>query len=550
MKPLTHIALALALFGGQANAQLMSTAPRGPAVVVDDAEVLDEATRAFRQAVRLRLEEDLATSLSASQREQFTRFADDLETTFRSEVERRLVDLRGDGILSSTEVSLSLEPLWENSTAALDTAISALRQGHRISPTKDDYDSASAYYRSLLSYTFAERNDWSDWGWLVLAILLSLSAAWGLHRGALSISRRLQTADYIWSARVMRSTAGPLYVTAVLCGLYFGLQSIWLPGLATVAVPQTLVIGLFISLFWLGWQLCGPIATGLGTLFNRSYAAQIDEHVLAVIARLLRVALVMLLGGIVLRGVLQTSISSMIASLGAVALVLAIALRGPMQNLVASLTIFADKPFRIGDMVVLDNPHSERDWGWIEDVGVRSTKFRSLDGHQVSIPNQELLDEPIVNISARPYIRRRFHLGLVYGTEPEKVSQAIEILEDILEDHEGQPEDWPAHVVFEDFGAYDLRLLVQYCYEPPDFWKSLAFDSRVNLEILRRFNEAEIEFAFPTETQIHKEGEGWGSSLPEESVGEPSTAEPRDSRSDEGAARTRDESTEPVAGDP
>ena len=78
--------------------------------------------------------------------------------------------------------------------------------------------------------------------------------------------------------------------------------------------------------------------------------------------------------------------------------------------------------------------------------------------------------------------------------------RAVEILKDILENHEGMTPDRPPRVVFNEFLDAALNILVIYWYSPPNHWDFMALNQRINLEILRRFNDEGIEFAFPTQT--------------------------------------------------
>jgi len=100
--------------------------------------------------------------------------------------------------------------------------------------------------------------------------------------------------------------------------------------------------------------------------------------------------------------------------------------------------LFVDKPFEMGDRIVVNGYD-----GPVEEVGLRSTRIRTLDGHLVTIPNGELAHEKIQNISKRPFLKRVANITVTYDTPPEKVERAVEILQDILDDHEGMSSDWP-----------------------------------------------------------------------------------------------------------
>jgi MscS family membrane protein len=136
----------------------------------------------------------------------------------------------------------------------------------------------------------------------------------------------------------------------------------------------------------------------------------------------------------------------------------------------------------------------------VEEVGFRSTKIRTLAGHLVTVPNDKAATSVVENIGRRPYIRRLFNVTITYDTPPDKVERAIKIIEEILANHEGMHPDFPPRVFFSDFNDASLNILVIYWYHPPEYWEFLAFSQKVNMRILRAFNEEGIEFAFPTQT--------------------------------------------------
>ena len=176
-------------------------------------------------------------------------------------------------------------------------------------------------------------------------------------------------------------------------------------------------------------------------------------------------------------------------------LAFALAAQDTLKNFFGSLALFTDKPFQIGERVIIDG-HD----GPVEDVGLRSTRIRTLDGHLVTIPNGELARMTVQNIGKRPYIRRLFNIGITYDTSPEKVEKAVKIIKEILKGHEGMNPEFPPRVFFDKFNSDSLNILVIYWYHPPEYWDFMRFSEKVNLEILNRFNSAGIDFAFPTQT--------------------------------------------------
>lgn len=194
-------------------------------------------------------------------------------------------------------------------------------------------------------------------------------------------------------------------------------------------------------------------------------------------------------------------LTSVIASLGVGGLAVALAGQDAIKNFFGSLIIMADKPFKLGERITVDG-HD----GPVESVGLRSTRIRTLAGHLVTIPNGELANKSIQNIGRRPYIRRLFNVTITYDTPPEKVDRALEIIRDILKDHEGMNSEFPPRIFFNDFNSDSLNIIVIYWYHPPDYWAFLAFGEKVNKEILTMFNKEGIDFAFPTQT-VHLAGD-------------------------------------------
>jgi MscS family membrane protein len=214
-----------------------------------------------------------------------------------------------------------------------------------------------------------------------------------------------------------------------------------------------------------------------------------------VIRKSLRITVVILVLVQIIQILSDKPITSIIAGLGIGGIAIALAAQDSIKNIFGSLVLFTDKPFELGDRVVVDG-HD----GPIEEVGLRSTKIRTLDGHLVTVPNGELANKTIQNIGKRPYIKRIADITITYDTPPEKVDRALEILKELLGNHEGMKEDFPPRIFFNDFNAASLNLRVMYWYHPPDYWAYMDFTERFNKEVFRCFNEEGIDFAFPTQT--------------------------------------------------
>ena len=250
----------------------------------------------------------------------------------------------------------------------------------------------------------------------------------------------------------------------------------------------TVAIGYF--LYWLA-----DIPAEWFSRFAQRTENTLDDMIAPIIKKSLRVTIVILIAVQIAQILSDKPITSIIAGLGIGGLAVALAAQDSLKNFFGSIILFVDKPFEIGNRIVVDSQD-----GIIETVGMRSTKIRTLDGHLVTIPNGELANKMIRNIGKRPFIKRTANITITYDTPPEKIDRALEIIKEMLSNHEGMNEDFPPRVYFSDLNADSLNIMVIYWYHPADYWAYMDFSEGFNKELFRRFNEEGIDFAFPTQT--------------------------------------------------
>ena len=199
---------------------------------------------------------------------------------------------------------------------------------------------------------------------------------------------------------------------------------------------------------------------------------------------------------LVVRVATDTQPAEILAMIGIGGLALGLASQDTVKNFFGTAMLVIDRPFSVGDIVDIGTGTPAT----VVDIGLRSTRLRTIEDHEISIPNADLANRIITTISAREKIRRVMNLGLTYDTPPEKIEEAVEIVKSVLKDS-GKLEAGSAPVVFfSDFTDSTLNIRVAYAFSEPDVGAANAFAHFVNLEILRRFNAAGICFAFPTQT--------------------------------------------------
>lgn len=192
-------------------------------------------------------------------------------------------------------------------------------------------------------------------------------------------------------------------------------------------------------------------------------------------------------------------VNTLLAGLGISSLAVALALQNILGDLFASLSIVFDKPFEIGDFIIVD-----QHVGTVEHVGLRTTRIRSLSGEQLVFANNDLIKSRIRNYKRMAERRVVFSVGVTYGTPREQVARIADTIRGIVEAEEKVRFD-RSH--FKEFGAFSLNFETVYWVLEPDYTLYMDIQQRINLGIMDAFQSDGIEFAFPTQTLFLEGGE-------------------------------------------
>lgn len=202
--------------------------------------------------------------------------------------------------------------------------------------------------------------------------------------------------------------------------------------------------------------------------------------------------LVWIIGIITALSHVGVNISALLGTLGIGGIAFALAAQDTVKSIFGAFTILTDRPFNIGDIVRIDSHE-----GTIIDVGIRSTKMRNYDKRIITFPNYKIMDASIINISAEPMRRIVTKLGLTYDTTPEKMQEALEILRIIP----AKVENASTKEVIANFTEFaDSALVITFTFFIEKKGNNQKVTSDVYMEILKDFNKAGLNFAFPTQT--------------------------------------------------
>ena len=185
------------------------------------------------------------------------------------------------------------------------------------------------------------------------------------------------------------------------------------------------------------------------------------------------------------------NISAVVASLGIGGVAVALASQGVLQDLFSYFSILLDRPFELGDFIIVGDY-----LGTVEYVGIKTTRLKSISGEEIIIANTDLTGSRIRNFKRMKQRRIVSQFGVVYETSPEQLAEIPKIIKRIIENNKNVIFD-RAH--FLSYSAYSLDFEIVYFVESNDYNVYMDARQQINLQIKAEFAKHHIEFAYPTQ---------------------------------------------------
>ena len=328
--------------------------------------------------------------------------------------------------------------------------------------------------------------------WLVTLGVAAVAAA-ALHLVVKVLLARVQRlasrTDMPYDDAVVGALRGTRWFFVIAVAVRLGSRGLALPDLADVWLDR---IVLFAVLLQVGLWVSSWAEQVLDAWRRHRYAD--DAEALSSYNLFRYAALVVVWGSVVLLFLdnAGVDVTALVAGLGVGGIAIALAIQSILGDLFASLSIVLDKPFLVGDFLIVDDK-----MGTVESIGLKTTRLRSLSGEQLVFANSDLLKSRIRNYGRMEERRAVFAFGVVYGTDPAKLRAIPGIVREAIEAQENTRFD-RSH--FKGFGDSSLDFETVYYMTVPDYNAYMDVQQAINLALFERFSEEGIEFAFPTRT--------------------------------------------------
>lgn len=351
--------------------------------------------------------------------------------------------------------------------------------------------------------SFVQLTAYELWGNSVLSWLIGFGISAGMFVAALMAQRIAVRRIHAWSARtttklddLMARIVERTSTLFLLVGsLYIGSLALALPEPAERVRRVVFVIAAAVQIAIWGHQLVGY---GIEVFIRRRQgaAAEPDPAMVAGMGIARFILMVLMYAVVVLFAAdnLGIDITAMIAGLGIGGIAIALAVQSILGDLFASLSIVLDKPFMVGDFIIVGDK-----MGTVEKIGIKTTRVRALSGEQLIFANSDLLASRIQNFRRMNERRVTFTVGVVYQTPLEKIKLIPQIITSAVK---AQPRTRFDRSHFRGFGPSSLDFETVYFVADRDFNIYMDIQQAINLELVRRFEDENIAFAYPTQTVI------------------------------------------------
>jgi len=327
----------------------------------------------------------------------------------------------------------------------------------------------------------------------ILAALFIAKVVFKMFKGA--VRRATKKTKTQLDDIIVDSIEEPIVFAIAIIGIYFALNFLTIPESILGVLNKILMVLVYIDVTWLFARTAGQIINKLLSPLVHKSQPELGEHFTYLLNRLIKIA-IWVVGIVFIISNLGYNVSTLIAGLGIGGVAIAFAVKDILSNMFGGVTVITDMPFKVGDRIRIEGID-----GNVTEIGLRSTKIKSLDGTQYIVPNSKVTSTIIENVSREKARKVKMTIGLEYDTSNKKLDEAKDIIRDIVKKNKATEDK--SLVYFTNFGDSALEVLVIYYIK--DLKKILSTKDEINMQIKERFEKKKINMAFPTHTVYVKE---------------------------------------------
>ncbi len=287
---------------------------------------------------------------------------------------------------------------------------------------------------------------------------------------------------------ILKNIKKPIYFFVILIGTYYGLEFLTI---LNPYSPELTLIFTLAEILLVTFVITRIINVVIAWYAERGARQKMSEHILFVMKKIINVV-IFILAFLVILDVVGIDITGIAVGLGVGGIAIAFALQNVLSDVFSAFSIYFDKPFEIGDFIIVGNYA-----GTVKKIGMKSTRVQLLQGEELVLSNRELTSTSVRNFKKMKKRRISFHFGVTYSTPSKKLEKIPDMVKKIVNSQELAEAD---RVHFTEFGDFSLNFEVVFYMKKGDYVLYRDTQQQINFAIKSAFEKEGIEMAFPTQT--------------------------------------------------
>ncbi len=328
----------------------------------------------------------------------------------------------------------------------------------------------------------------------ILILILFITAGWIVyHIFEKFLAKWAKKTKTKLDDEILANIKAPVYAFVILLGAFYSLGSLSVLQpygdllSAAFKVAQIALVALIII------RILNVLIAWYGER-SKKRGKSMSDHLLFIMKKILQI-IVVIFAFLAVLAAFNVDLTGAMVGLGVTGIVIGFALQNILGDFFSAFTIYFDKPYEVGDFIIIGE-----DMGVVKKIGIKSTRLQTLQGEELVVSNNDMINSRIHNYKKMKKRRIVFTFGVIYGTPLTKLKRIPEIIKDIVNTKNIEHVDTLDRVHFKKFGDFSLNFEVVYYIKTGDYSKYMDTQQEVNFQIKEAFEKEGIEMAFPTQT--------------------------------------------------
>jgi small-conductance mechanosensitive channel len=290
---------------------------------------------------------------------------------------------------------------------------------------------------------------------------------------------------------IIKNTKRPIYFFVIIVGFYYAIDQLSILKPYEYYITQIFLVAEVFLVAYIITRIINVLLSWYAERKVKTGKKAFSSNILIVFKKLLHV-FVYIFAFLYLLYVSKIDLSGAVVGLGVTGIAIAFALQSILGDAFSAFTIYFDRPFEIGDYVIIGNYE-----GTVTNISMKSTRLKLLQGEELVISNKEITGGSLRNFKKMENRRVIFSIAVTYDTPLEKLKKIPVLLKKIIDSCENVQLQ---RVHFKELGTFSLNFEIVYLLNSPDYVKYLDIQQTINYAIKEIFEKENINLAFPTQT--------------------------------------------------